>query len=109
MVRGWRWYFRWNLRPTSWRDDGPTNNYTKTVARRMLLYPVRSPTRHTHTRIVTRVPFSQVVYTALILPIAAIRFHNWSGHIIPFEATIFSAVVYLLSGEPSYSTKIGSD
>ncbi|KAI0344550.1 hypothetical protein BDW22DRAFT_1482756 [Trametopsis cervina] len=48
------------------------------VAKTMLLYPV--------------------AYTIIILPIAVCRFMDWSGRPIPFAATIFSDVVYLLSG-----------
>ncbi|THH00148.1 hypothetical protein EW026_g2346 [Hermanssonia centrifuga] len=39
-----------------------------------------------------------VGYAMIILPIAAVRFSEWSGHEVSFAATIFSDTVYLLSG-----------
>ncbi|KAF9779448.1 hypothetical protein BJ322DRAFT_352040 [Thelephora terrestris] len=48
------------------------------VARQMLLYPV--------------------AYTIVILPITAARFCEWSGRDVPFTVTVFSDVVFLLSG-----------
>ncbi|KAJ6530051.1 hypothetical protein DFH09DRAFT_1370837 [Mycena vulgaris] len=54
------------------------DNRTMSVAKKMLLYPV--------------------AYTIVILPIAAARFSDWAGNDVPFEVTIFSDVVFLLSG-----------
>ncbi|KAJ7268499.1 hypothetical protein C8J57DRAFT_1325306 [Mycena rebaudengoi] len=51
---------------------------TMSVAKKMLLYPV--------------------AYTIVILPIAAARFSDWAGNDVPFEVTMFSDVVFLLSG-----------
>ncbi|KAJ7110857.1 hypothetical protein C8R44DRAFT_985589 [Mycena epipterygia] len=51
---------------------------TMSVARKMLLYPV--------------------AYTIVVLPIAAARFSDWAGNDVPFEVTIFSDMVFLLSG-----------
>ncbi|KAI1796607.1 hypothetical protein LXA43DRAFT_566452 [Ganoderma leucocontextum] len=48
------------------------------ITRGMLLYPV--------------------AYTVLLLPIAVCRFAEWSGHQVPFGATIFSDAIFLLSG-----------
>jgi len=48
------------------------------IAKQMLLYPI--------------------AYVILLFPIAVTRFATWSGHDIPFEATIFSAAVFLCSG-----------
>jgi len=53
-------------------------SYALKIARQMLLYPV--------------------AYTIVILPIAAARFCEWSGRDVPFTVTIFSDVVFLLSG-----------
>jgi len=52
--------------------------YEHKLARQMLLYPI--------------------AYTILILPIACCRFSEWTGHSVPFAATIFSDFIYLLSG-----------
>jgi len=48
------------------------------ISKQMMLYPI--------------------AYTILILPIAACRYAAWAGHEVPFQATIFSDVVFLLSG-----------
>ncbi|KAI0693174.1 hypothetical protein C8T65DRAFT_66012 [Cerioporus squamosus] len=48
------------------------------IAKGMLLYPV--------------------AYTILLLPIAACRFAEWTGHTVPFAVTIASDAVFLLSG-----------
>ncbi|KAF8185602.1 hypothetical protein K438DRAFT_2155481 [Mycena galopus ATCC 62051] len=39
-----------------------------------------------------------VAYTILILPIAAARFSSFAGQDVPFEVTIFTDAVFLLSG-----------
>ncbi|KAJ2916283.1 hypothetical protein MD484_g4094, partial [Candolleomyces efflorescens] len=54
------------------------NDRTKLVAKQVLLYPL--------------------AYAILVLPVAIVRIVAWSGHKVPFEVTIFSASVYLLSG-----------
>ncbi|KAJ7874758.1 hypothetical protein B0H14DRAFT_90331 [Mycena olivaceomarginata] len=61
----------------AWRGK-QFENQAMTIAKQMLLYPV--------------------AYTILILPIAASRFSTFSGTSVPFEVTIFSAAVFLLSG-----------
>jgi len=53
-------------------------NQALAIARQMLLYPV--------------------AYTIIILPIAASRFSAFAGNDVPFEVTVFSAAVFLLSG-----------
>ncbi|CAL1708224.1 unnamed protein product [Somion occarium] len=55
-----------------------TDSSIISVAKMMLLYPV--------------------AYTIMILPIAICRFADWSGHEVPFAATIFSDSIFLLSG-----------
>lgn len=71
----------WKLK---WRtvDDAAdkyfSNDRTKLVAKQMLLYPL--------------------AYAILVLPVAITRIIAWSGTKVPFEVTIFSASVYLLSG-----------
>ncbi|KAF7362109.1 Git3 domain-containing protein [Mycena venus] len=62
---------------TAWRGK-QFENQALTIAKQMLLYPV--------------------AYTIIILPIAASRFSTFSGNAVPFEVTIFSAAVFLLSG-----------
>ncbi|KAH9963805.1 hypothetical protein BC827DRAFT_1266148 [Russula dissimulans] len=52
--------------------------YEHRLARQMLLYPI--------------------AYTIMIIPITCCRFLAWSGHNVPFAATVFSDFVYLLSG-----------
>jgi hypothetical protein len=39
--------------------------------------------------------FFQVVYTTIILPIAAARFSAWAGRPVAFQVTIFSYVVFM--------------
>lgn len=53
-------------------------SYALKIAKQMLLYPI--------------------AYTIVILPIAATRFCEWSGRNVPFTVTIFSDIVFLLSG-----------
>jgi len=62
---------------TAWRGK-QFENQALAIARLMLLYPV--------------------AYTIIILPIAASRFSAFAGNDVPFEVTIFSAAVFLLSG-----------
>jgi len=61
-----------------WRGRLFAQNYALKIARQMLLYPI--------------------AYTVVILPIAVTRFCEWSGRSVPFAVTIFSDVVFLLSG-----------
>jgi hypothetical protein len=73
------WYIRFRLnRNGDWRGRDFAGDSALSVARQMLLYPI--------------------AYTIIILPIAAARFSEWSGHNVPFNVTIFSDVVFLLSG-----------
>ncbi|KAJ7314237.1 hypothetical protein DFH08DRAFT_895814 [Mycena albidolilacea] len=60
----------------AWR--GSNDNHALIIAKQMLLYPV--------------------AYTIIILPIAASRFSSFAGLDVPFEVTIFTAAVFLLSG-----------
>ncbi|EPQ57650.1 hypothetical protein GLOTRDRAFT_137912 [Gloeophyllum trabeum ATCC 11539] len=53
-------------------------SYVASVTRRMLLYPI--------------------AYTIIILPIAVVRFVEWSGHNVSFSLTIACDTVYLFSG-----------
>ncbi|KAJ6495634.1 hypothetical protein C8R47DRAFT_366042 [Mycena vitilis] len=62
---------------STWRGK-QFQNQALTIARQMLLYPV--------------------AYTIIILPIAASRFSSFAGHDVPFEVTMFSDAVFLLSG-----------
>jgi len=48
------------------------------IARQMLFYPI--------------------AYIILVLPVTCSRFASWTGHKVPFEVTIFTDVVFLLSG-----------
>ncbi|KAF8180017.1 hypothetical protein K438DRAFT_1725665 [Mycena galopus ATCC 62051] len=61
---------------SAWR--GVHDTQTLTIAKQMLLI--------------------QVAYTILILPIAAARFSSFAGQDVPFEVTIFTDAVFLLSG-----------
>lgn len=77
VVSGWYMRFRFN-RNSHWRGRDFAGDSAVAVARQMLLYPI--------------------AYSIIILPIAAARFSEWSGHNVPFGVTIFSDVVFLLSG-----------
>ncbi|KAJ7347465.1 hypothetical protein DFH08DRAFT_868056 [Mycena albidolilacea] len=59
----------------AWRGG---QNRAVTLAKQMLVYPV--------------------AYTIIVLPISASRFSSFAGQNVPFEVTIFTAAVYLLSG-----------
>jgi hypothetical protein len=80
IVIGWYVAFRRasNVKNAPWRGLDFTDNRMMIIARQMLLYPV--------------------AYTIIILPIATARFTAFSGHDVPFEATIFCDTVFLLSG-----------
>jgi len=72
-------YIRFRLvKNENWRGRLFAQSYALKVARKMLLYPV--------------------AYTVVILPIAVARFCEWSERSVPFTVTIFSDVVFLLSG-----------
>jgi hypothetical protein len=76
---GWHIGFRMLSKETSDTGSEATKgNQAMAIAKQMLLYPV--------------------AYCGLILPIAATRFSSWSGHAVPFEVTIFSGTVFLMSG-----------
>jgi len=76
---GWQIRFRFLNKEASGRGSEMTKgNQSMAIAKQMLLYPV--------------------AYCGLILPIAATRFSSWSGHAVPFEVTIFSGTVFLMSG-----------
>ncbi|KAJ7734010.1 hypothetical protein DFH07DRAFT_130525 [Mycena maculata] len=68
---------------------------TMSVARKMLLWVHFVPLGEQSNQLCYRYP---VAYTIVILPIAAARFSEWAGNDVPFEVTIFSDVVFLLSG-----------
>ncbi|KAI0741400.1 hypothetical protein C8Q80DRAFT_1109851 [Daedaleopsis nitida] len=79
-VNGWRLTVRFH------RDHAETasksvDTHVVNIAKGMLLY----------------VPYI-VAYTILLLPIAICRFAEWTGHEVPFAATIFSDAIFLLSG-----------
>jgi hypothetical protein len=76
---GGRWYFSTKALHPGTRAE----QFARTIAKRMIWYPI--------------------AYTALLVPIAIARFVDWSGHEVPFEATIFADVVFLLSGAPIFS------
>jgi hypothetical protein len=59
-------------------DDRRVESHLTTLAKHMLWYPI--------------------VYTILVLPMAASRFSTFSGLSVPFEVTIFTASVFLLHG-----------
>ncbi|RXW21328.1 hypothetical protein EST38_g4524 [Candolleomyces aberdarensis] len=71
----------WKLKWRSVNDSADryfSSDRTKLVAKQMLLYPL--------------------AYAILVTPVAITRIIAWSGIKVPFEATVFSASVYLLSG-----------
>lgn len=72
---GWKLSFR---RVGNSGDKYFSNNRTMLVAKQMLLFPL--------------------AYSILIFPLAITRFIAWSGKAVPFELTIFSVSIYMLSG-----------
>jgi len=81
VLNGWHIRFRMLNKETNVNLRGhevTTSNQAMAIAKQMLLYPV--------------------AYCGLILPIAATRFSSWSGRDVPFEVTIFSGTVFLMSG-----------
>ncbi|EMD37535.1 hypothetical protein CERSUDRAFT_114165 [Gelatoporia subvermispora B] len=76
-VNGWRVYFRFPRDAERAASRGVDDHAMK-VARQMLLFPF--------------------TYMIMILPIGVCRFLEWSGHEVPFTATVFSDSVYLTSG-----------
>ncbi|KAF9467336.1 hypothetical protein BDZ94DRAFT_1211129 [Collybia nuda] len=77
---GWRIRFRRTNETgtANWRGRKFADDQAMAIARQMLIYPI--------------------AYTILVIPIATARFAAWAGHKIPFEVTIFTAAVFLLSG-----------
>jgi hypothetical protein len=73
---GWRWKFRAVKKEKTWAHEA--DSQMMSVARQMMWYPVG--------------------YMCLVLPIASSRFSEWAGARVPFEVTIFSAAVFMLSG-----------
>ena len=59
-------------------DDRRVESHLTTVAKQMLWYPI--------------------AYTVLVLPIACARFSTFTGSSVPFEVTIFTASVFMLTG-----------
>ncbi|PIL25007.1 hypothetical protein GSI_12895 [Ganoderma sinense ZZ0214-1] len=76
--QGWRLKVRLRRRDLDGIVHGSIDTHVVNIAKGMLLYPV--------------------AYTILLLPIAVCRFADWSGHQVPFGATIFSDSIFLLSG-----------
>jgi len=74
---GWRIRFR-RTSEASWRGRKSGDDQAMAIARKMLLYPI--------------------AYAILILPISISRFATWAGKNVPFEVTIFTAAIFLLSG-----------
>jgi len=68
--------WRWN-KDSEW-GSRHVDDRALVVAKQMLLYPVG--------------------YSFVIIPIAAARFSEWTGHTVPFAVTIFCDCVFLLSG-----------
>nr|VWO94659.1 Protein kinase domain-containing protein [Ganoderma boninense] len=75
---GWHIKVRFHHRDLEGNIHGSVDTQVVNIAKGMLLYPV--------------------AYTILLLPIAVCRFAEWSGHEVPFGATVFSDSIFLLSG-----------
>jgi hypothetical protein len=45
-------------------------------------------------------PYLQLIYTTLIIPIAVARFVEFSGKLVPFWLTIAADFLFNLNGEP---------
>jgi len=76
-VTGWRIRFRSVSTGGAWQHNRPESKMMQ-IAKQQMWYPIG--------------------YIVLILPIAASRFSEWAGKPVPFEVTIFSATVFMLSG-----------
>ncbi|KAG9045607.1 hypothetical protein FS842_001146, partial [Serendipita sp. 407] len=60
---------------------------------------VTDPSQNTHVmKIARQMMWYPVAYTILIVPIAAARFATFSGKPVPYEVTIFTATIFMLSG-----------
>jgi len=76
----------WNIRfckktapgSGSWQGRQLANNQAMLIAKQMMLYPI--------------------AYIILVFPLAISRFASWAGNNVPFEVTIFTAAIFLLSG-----------
>jgi hypothetical protein len=49
-------------------------------------------------RIAKQMSFYPIAYVILVFPLATSRFASWAGNNVPFEVTIFTAAIFLLSG-----------
>ncbi|KAL5523555.1 hypothetical protein ACEPAG_7728 [Sanghuangporus baumii] len=83
LVAGGRFRFRSVAKASAWmpyqnNETSDLRVHMVSVAKHMLLYPI--------------------AYMILIVPIAACRFAEWTGHEVPFDAIVFSDSVFLLSG-----------
>jgi hypothetical protein len=74
---------RWVKLSSGWKEQDPVESFVMTVARQMLWYPV--------------------AYTLIILPIAACRWAEFSGKTVPYWVTVFSGVIFGLSGKPFFN------
>ncbi|TFK44486.1 hypothetical protein BDQ12DRAFT_741354 [Crucibulum laeve] len=77
------------------RGHGGVSDISIATAKHMLLYPVG---HMIYKRLMRALTAFKVAYTVIILPIGASRIAEWTGHVVPFEVTIFSATIFLLSG-----------
>ena len=90
VVSGWHVRFRMLEEDESgWRGREHASSRALSVAKQMLLYPVRYsipvrfPTQENQSLCI------QLAYTILFLPIAILRMCEWAGHPISFEVTMF--------------------
>jgi len=73
---GWR--VRFNFKGGKDSNGGGADDAILGIAKQMLWYPV--------------------TYTIIILPIAACRFAEWTGHEVSWDVTVFADSIFLLSG-----------
>jgi len=73
---GWR--IKFHFKQPQGKAGANADDAILGIAKQMLLYPV--------------------AYTIIILPIAACRFAEWTGHEVSWEATVFADSIFLLSG-----------
>jgi len=79
VVTGWHVKFVPSAEPTAaWRNQDQGEGQMIVLAKQMLLFPI--------------------AYTLLILPIACLRFTEWTGRKVAFESIIFCASILMLSG-----------
>lgn len=89
---------RGNVNVSGWRFSFQRRHVAKGYSNKQY-NAVTDPSQNTHVmRVARQMMWYPVAYTILIVPIAAARFASFSGKAVPYEVTIFTATVFMLSG-----------